>query len=61
MIKLSLENEIRPQIKLILENFVPAANRFEAAGDSIREMKADMQINSLRKGQLKINESQGDS
>ena len=44
MIKLSLENEIRPQIKLILENFVPAANRFEAAGDSIREMKADIDL-----------------
>ena len=43
-IKLSLENEIRPQIKLILENFVPAANRFEAAGDSIREMKADIDL-----------------
>lgn len=39
-----LENEIRSDIKLLAENYVPAAKRYEKANDQIESMQADIDI-----------------
>ncbi len=37
-IKLDIENDIKPQIQLLAENYVPAAKRFEKASAQIESM-----------------------
>lgn len=43
-IKLDIENDIKPQIQLLAENYVPAAKRFEKASAQIESMQADIEI-----------------
>ena len=43
-IKLVIENDIKPQIQLLAENYVPAAKRFEKASAQIESMQADIEI-----------------
>lgn len=43
-IELTLENEIRPNIQLLAENYVPAAKRYEKASDQIESMQADIDV-----------------
>lgn len=43
-IKLDIENVIKPQIRLLAENYVPAAKRFEKAASQIEAMQADIDI-----------------
>ena len=43
-IKLDIENDIKPQIQLLAENYVPAAKRFENASAQIESMQADIEI-----------------
>lgn len=43
-IKLDTENDIKPQIQLLTENYVPAAKRFEKASAQIESMQADIEI-----------------
>lgn len=46
LLKLSLciENEIRPNIQLLAENYVPAAKRYELAVPEIEALKRDVDI-----------------
>ena len=39
-----LENEIRPDIKLLAENYLPAAKRYEKATLETENMKADIEL-----------------
>lgn len=39
-----LENEIRPDIKLLAENYLPAAKRYEKALLETENMKADIEL-----------------
>lgn len=39
-----LENEIRPDIKLLAENYLPAAKRYEKATLETESMKADIEL-----------------
>jgi len=39
-----LENEIRPDIKLLAENFLPAATRFEKSTMEIEDMQSDIEL-----------------
>lgn len=41
-IELSIENDIKPQIKLLAENFVPAAQKYEEATAKIENMQSDI-------------------
>lgn len=43
-IKLDIENDIKPKIQLLAENYVPAAKRFEKAVPQIESMQADIEI-----------------
>lgn len=43
-INLTLENEIRPDIKLLAENYLPAAKRYENTNNEIDAMKTDIDI-----------------
>lgn len=43
-INLALENEIRPDIKLLAENYLPAAKRYENASNELDGMKTDIDI-----------------
>lgn len=43
-INLALENEIRPDIKLLAENYLPAAKRYENASNELDAMKTDIDI-----------------
>lgn len=43
-INLALENEIRPDIKLLAENYLPAAKRYENASNELDVMKTDIDI-----------------
>ena len=43
-IKLDIENSIKPDIKLLSENYVPAAKKYEKAAPQIEAMKADIEI-----------------
>lgn len=41
---LEIENNIRPQIQLLAENYVPAAKRYEKASLCIEEMQSDVDV-----------------
>lgn len=43
-IKLILENEVQHDIKLLTENYVPAAKRYQDAAAQIEAMQADIDI-----------------
>lgn len=43
-IKLDIENDVKPDIKLLSENYVPAAKKYEKATPQIEAMKADIEI-----------------
>ena len=43
-IKLVLENEIRPDIKLLAENYLPSATRYEKATFEFEDMKNDIEL-----------------
>lgn len=43
-IKLGIENDIKPQIQLLAENYVPAAKRYEKTSTQIESMRADIEI-----------------
>ena len=43
-IKLVLENEIRPDIKLLAENYLPSAARYEKATFEFEDMKNDIEL-----------------
>lgn len=43
-IKLDIENDIKPQIQLLAENYVPAAKRFEKVSAQIESMQEDIEI-----------------
>lgn len=43
-INLIIENEIQHDIKLLAENYVPAAKRYEKATAKIEAMQADIEI-----------------
>ena len=43
-INLRLDNEIMPNIRLLSENYVPAAKRYEAASDEIIAIRSDVDL-----------------
>lgn len=43
-IKLTLENNITPNIQLLAENFVPAAKRYEKGSTEIENLKVDIEL-----------------
>lgn len=43
-ISVILENEIRPDIKLLAENYLPSATRYEKALTDAENMKADIEL-----------------
>ena len=43
-IKLDIENDIKPDIKLLAENYVPAAKKYEKAVPQIEAMQSDIDI-----------------
>lgn len=43
-IKLDIENDIKPQLRLLAENYVPAAIRFESESAKISALEADVEI-----------------
>ncbi|HHX11422.1 MAG TPA: hypothetical protein GX731_01270 [Clostridiales bacterium] len=43
-VSIILENEIRPDIKLLAENYLPAAKRYEKALLETENMKADIEL-----------------
>ena len=43
-IKLDIENDVKPQIRLLAENYVPAAKRYEKATTQIEAMQSDIEI-----------------
>ena len=42
--RIYVENEIEPKIKLLAENYVPAAKRYERTTPEINEIKRDIDI-----------------
>lgn len=43
-IKLDIENDIKPHINLLVENYVPASKRYEIATSEIESMQADVEL-----------------
>ena len=43
-IKLTLENNITPNIQLLAENYVPAAKRYEKGSTEIENVKVDIEL-----------------
>lgn len=43
-IKLNIENMIKPQINLLAENYVPAAQKYENAAAQLEALQSDMEI-----------------
>lgn len=43
-LKLCTENEIRPQIQLLAENYIPAAKRYERSTPEVTELRQDVEI-----------------
>lgn len=43
-IKLDIENDIKPQLRLLAENYVPAAKRYEHEAAKISALEADVEI-----------------
>lgn len=43
-IKLTLENNITPNIQLLAENYVPAAKRYEKGSTEIENLKVDVEL-----------------
>ncbi len=43
-IELTLENEITPQIQLLVENVLPAAKKFEKAAEQLDSLQSDMDM-----------------
>ncbi len=43
-IKLDIENDIKPKLRLLAENYVPAAKRYEKAVPRMEAMEADINI-----------------
>ncbi|MCD7996401.1 MAG: hypothetical protein LUH21_04120 [Clostridiales bacterium] len=43
-IKLDIENDLKPDIKLLAENYVPAAKKYEKTSAQIEAMQADIEI-----------------
>lgn len=41
---LEIENEIRPNIQLLAENYVPAAKRYEKTSAQVEEMHSDIDV-----------------
>ena len=41
---LEIENEIRPHIQLLAENYVPAAKRYEKTSAQVEEMHSDIDV-----------------
>lgn len=44
IIKLDIENSVKPDIKLLAENYVPAAKKYEKAVPQIEAMQADIEL-----------------
>jgi len=43
-INLIIENELRPQIRLLAENYLPAAERYLEEAEHIKEMRSDIDM-----------------
>ena len=43
-IRLIIENELRPNIKLLAENYLPSAKRYEQASNEMAAIKSDVDI-----------------
>lgn len=43
-IKLDIENDIKPAIRLLAENYVPTAKKYEKASSQIEAMQSDIDI-----------------
>lgn len=43
-IRIIIENEIRSDIQLLAENYIPAAKRYEKSTAQIEAMQADMEV-----------------
>lgn len=43
-VKLDIENDIKPNIMLLAENYVPAAKRYEKAAPQIEAIQADIEL-----------------
>jgi len=43
-INITVENELRPNIQLLAENYVPAANRYEKAISRLEVMESDIDL-----------------
>ena len=43
-IKLDIENDIKPQLRLLAENYVPAAKRYEREAAKISALDSDVEI-----------------
>lgn len=43
-IKLTIENNITPNIQLLAENYVPAAKRYEKGSTEIENLKVDIEL-----------------
>lgn len=43
-IKLDIENEIKPNIQLLAENYVPAAKKYVEAAEQIEGIKNDVEV-----------------
>lgn len=43
-IKLDIENDVKPAISLLAENYVPAAKKYEKASSQIEAMQSDIDI-----------------
>lgn len=43
-VKLDIENDIKPQLRLLAENYVPAAKRYEREAAKIAALEADVEI-----------------
>ena len=43
-IKLTLENNLTPNIQLLAENYVPAAKRYEKGSTEIENLKVDIEL-----------------
>ena len=39
-----IENEVRTNIKLLVENYLPAARRYEQSADTIEAIRMDMDV-----------------
>lgn len=43
-IKLKLENEVEPNIRLLAENYVPSAKRYETEVEKLETMRMDLEL-----------------